>query len=1122
MRIQKLLIFFIVIFFAPRSFAQNEWSNWYFSRNSAITFPNRNLPQANIDFVNNNQAPESFYWSMYGGISYSDPVTGTMKFILSGRYAYDKNYNMIPQSNYLRVCPGDVDAFHIIPFSNDPNKFYIIQYQDLLADLLAQGGLQVRCPNAIGLGYSVLDLSLRGGLGDFTSMNTVLTSSVPQGICLIRHSNGKDTWVVVHGWNNNNFMAYLFTDNGVTGPVISSAGPVLSQSTNYFGGTFTASHAGDRIATQMTNTPDLYLFDFDNSTGRITGSKTINTTVLVHTQVFSPDDSKLYFLNYEQIFQLDLDAPPGEAPVTMIADETYQNIYDMQLGLDGRIYLAGKQQWDSYHTQFTMPVINCPNLAKWACNYDPVGFKLPLDHEYNNFPHFVNDYIKQPKAPRATEFSLGNDTAICFGSYKLSAPDNWQHYRWNTGETTREITVSHPGLYYVLAGDLGFSCPSAYGSITLTNAAKPLNLGKDTTLCPNLPYMLSVDPGFTDLVWSDGTDMHDKPITVGGKYTLVAKDEKGCTNWDTVSVYFKSDPRASFGKDTTLCSDQTLLLQLEPRPSYFGQNPVYLWQNGSQKDTFRVKAPGTYWGQVSYQGCTASDTITVGFVSPKDISLGRDTTICIGDSLVLNPSVPNAHCLWSTGETGNQLVVKNSGTYWVRVDNGSCTVADTIQVNVQPRPVFSLGRDTTLCAGDKLVLAPSLSNASFAWQDGSTASSFAVMNAGSYWSKATVNGCASADTIVIAYNARPTVNLGSDTSICAGETLVLKATDPSIASYTWNNGSTQSSLTVANNGSFWVRAVSFNGCSNSDTVKVTVVPLPNFSLGRDTVLCEGSSLPLSYSLPGATYYWSSGTTSNAFTITRPGLYWLSLSQNGCTKTDSLVVNYKPLPRVSLGRDTVLCQGNQLHLDATNANATYLWQDGTTTPVYNAVKAGSYRVLVDLDGCKKADTVVVNFIDKPVFSLGRDTSLCEGMELRLDPRIGNASYLWQDGSTAPFYIVKTPGIYKLTATNGCGSTAHQVIVEKGVCQLLMPNAFTPNGDGVNDLFRVKYPGFIQSFSMTIYSRWGEIIFQSNDATRGWDGTYRGVPQKAGNYIWKINLTTKQGEKMSAVGSVMLIR
>jgi hypothetical protein len=79
MRIQKLLIFFIVIFFAPRAFAQNEWSNWYFSRNSAITFPNRNLPQANIDYVNNNQAPESFYWSMYGGISYSDPVTGTMK-----------------------------------------------------------------------------------------------------------------------------------------------------------------------------------------------------------------------------------------------------------------------------------------------------------------------------------------------------------------------------------------------------------------------------------------------------------------------------------------------------------------------------------------------------------------------------------------------------------------------------------------------------------------------------------------------------------------------------------------------------------------------------------------------------------------------------------------------------------------------------------------------------------------------------------------------------------------------------------------------------------------------------------------------------------------------------------
>lgn len=87
---------------------------------------------------------------------------------------------------------------------------------------------------------------------------------------------------------------------------------------------------------------------------------------------------------------------------------------------------------------------------------------------------------------------------------------------------------------------------------------------------------------------------------------------------------------------------------------------------------------------------------------------------------------------------------------------------------------------------------------------------------------------------------------------------------------------------------------------------------------------------------------------------------------------------------------------------------------------------------------------------------------------------------------------------------------------------MPTAFTPNDDGVNDLFRVKYPGFIKSFSMTIYNRWGEIIFQTKDPDKGWDGKFRGLEQRSDTFIWQIDLTTKQGEKLSSKGTVMLIR
>jgi hypothetical protein len=816
MRIPKLLFIILAFFISFDSFGQKEWSNWYFGPTTLFSFSNNNIPQVKTDFIN--PIPSywySYYYNYYNGSSYSDPITGETKFVLAGHMLYDKNYDLIPSSLDLRICPGDKDSYHIIPFHNDPNKFYIVQFQDLSADILAaETGLQVRCPNAIGLGYSILDLTLNNGLGDFAIMNTVLQSGLPNGMTTIRHANGKDVWVVVHGWNNNEFYSYLFTDNGVSGPVTTSIGPVIARSSASFGGTLSASHDGSTIAAQITGTGTLDLYDFDKNTGLLTGVKSLNTQYPAHRMVFSPDDTKLYYLGSYTIpgvYQFDLDVPNVQGSLVKIAVDSTGSMYDMELGPDGKIYIAGRQKWDNNNTQYTLPVINCPNLAKYACNYDADGFKLPMNHSYSQFPTFINDYVQQPKAPRATEFSIGNDTAICFGNYKLSAPEGWQYYRWNTGETTREVTVTKPGIYYVLAGDMGFSCPTAFGSIELINAARPLNLGKDTVLCPGIVYTIQVPADYSNVLWSDGSSDQNKVITSSNTYSVVGKDINGCTNRDTISVTFKYDPRANFGNDTTLCDDQTLLLQMEPRPAWFLQPADYQWQDGSSKDTFRVKQPGNYWGKVSYQGCSLSDTITVSYVSARSINLGADTTLCIGDSLKLDVLTPGAEILWSTGETKESITVWNTGNYWVRVNNGNCTVTDTINVGFQAKPLFFLGNDTVICDDQKLILTSSLTNALFEWQDGSTSSSFKVINSGQYWLKATLNGCSNSDSVTIGFKPRPSINLGKDTAICSGQTLLLNAYNPSIQSYIWGDGSIQSSFVANKAGIYNVQVFGNNG-----------------------------------------------------------------------------------------------------------------------------------------------------------------------------------------------------------------------------------------------------------------------------------------------------------------------
>jgi gliding motility-associated-like protein len=109
-----------------------------------------------------------------------------------------------------------------------------------------------------------------------------------------------------------------------------------------------------------------------------------------------------------------------------------------------------------------------------------------------------------------------------------------------------------------------------------------------------------------------------------------------------------------------------------------------------------------------------------------------------------------------------------------------------------------------------------------------------------------------------------------------------------------------------------------------------------------------------------------------------------------------------------------------------------------------------------------------------------------------------------------------------ATNFCGTTTARVEFKKGLCRLEMPNVFTPNNDGLNDAFEVKFPDFIKTFRMRIFDRWGKIIFDTTNPLQGWDGKYKGLNQDTGNYTWLITLTDLHGKTENASGSVLLIR
>ncbi len=1134
----KTIFPIIALFFLNQFvYGQKEWSNWYRNGRSLLTFKNGKAEKVQDFIADPPPVPpfENIYHFAHwgdGGISYSDPVTGEMKLIISRRLGFGSNYKDFPNDTLLRSCPGDKKSYQIIPIPENPEKFYVIQFQSAVHDLAAlETGLQVRCPNAIGLGYSIVDLSQNGGIGDFVSMNNVIRSGLTEQITYVRHANGKDVWIIYHPYFSAEYHAIQVSATGFSQPVVSQIGAMINGGSRSVYGTLEASHDGKFLVgtrsipvTAGRQYSDIEFFDFDNKTGKLSNYRTIPIDGHVSAMQVSPDNSKLYAISnpenytFQKIYQWDFNEPDLALSRTELYSIKNGNMNDMQLAPDGKIYISRFSEYvnDDYFDY--LMEIQCPNLPQYASNLKIRGIEMG----YFQFPVLINDFINMPRVTPSARFSLGNDTSICFGSYTISAPEGWESYQWNTGETTREIKITAAGTYYVLTGSTGFSCPSGYGSIIIGDKAQKLNLGSDTGLCAQTSFTLKVPDGFSNILWNNGSAARDSLLFGGGEIRISANDPFGCFTADTINVFQKYYPRAAFGNDTVLCNNEQLTLRLEPT-NVFGGNAVYKWNDNSTNETLMVTQPGRYWGTVTFDGCTVSDTIRVDYLTTERVSLGRDTTLCEGDSLVLSPSISGVAIAWSNGATTPTLTVTNSWRYWVSVNNGSCTLKDTIDVVFAPKPKLDLGRDTALCTGATLLLNPALQGGNFLWQDGSTQRTYSVSVPGIYRLQYSDYGCTVSDSLQITYKDLPVAALGNDTGFCEGSSFLLSAGHPSIQNYQWQDQSTQPFFNALTAGRYSVTVTGVNGCVNYDTIQLTTHPLPVFSLGRDTTLCEGSSLILSPQVTGSSYEWSTGAVNNRETILSAGEYWLKVSRQGCTYADTIKVNFKPMPYFSLGNDTTVCEGSTLPLQVNQPGATFLWQDGSSLNRLQVNRPGTYSLTVNLDNCITRDTIAVEYLSKPVLSIVKDTSICLGQSFVLTPVVNTpVTYQWHDGSNLPAFRVSDSGYYAIKIENRCGSAEQDIIVSAGICKIYMPTAFTPNGDNLNETFRVKNPFPAKQFLFKIFNRYGELIFETTDMQTGWDGRYKGQKVPSGSYAWIIFVETPDGVQDTQRGSVVVIR
>jgi gliding motility-associated-like protein len=512
--------------------------------------------------------------------------------------------------------------------------------------------------------------------------------------------------------------------------------------------------------------------------------------------------------------------------------------------------------------------------------------------------------------------------------------------------------------------------------------------------------------------------------------------------------------------------------------------------------------------QIEKEGCTTSDTIQI-FGDPVPFDLGNDTTICKGEEL--NLILPaEATYIWQDGRQGFEYQISQAGIYWVESQTG-CKLRDSIQVHVLELKADIISTDSVICNGEPVLLAIDDPDISYNWNTGSQEYYIIAQSPGLYSVIIEKVGCTAVDSIWIS-ESNFTLDLGRDTSLCSEDVLVLDTSIPD-ASYLWQDGSISPTLEVNQSGTYWVD-VNLNGCIVRDSILIEKNTF-FIDLGKDSIICQGENVLLDVSIPGASYQWDDGSNLPAMTIDQAGTYWVDVSLNGCIQSDTIEIIVNNV-EVNLGEDLLVCDGEYVEIDASVSEATFLWQDGSTEATMYTDLPGTYWVEVIKDGCIDSDTIR---IEQVVFNLnlGRDTILCPGDEVLLIASVENATYLWQDGSTLSTFNATQPGMYWVDINvDGCVKTDIIEIQNSELCgdsNVFIPNAFSPNRDGVNDEFKVFSKSELLEFSLMIFDRWGNTVFDTNNQEYYWDGKWNGKASATGVYV--VFLSFKDPENVNPI-------
>ena len=569
-----------------------------------------------------------------------------------------------------------------------------------------------------------------------------------------------------------------------------------------------------------------------------------------------------------------------------------------------------------------------------------------------------------------------------------------------------------------------------------------------------------------------------------------------------------------------VCEGQELTLTASPLPP--AATATWVANDAAE---LTLSTGGTY---VLYaeddEGCPTHNSVVVEDAPGPNLSLLVDPELIVCDdpsTVLLATADPGATLGWE-GQAGDAYTVSEDGVYMVEGALDGCVETQSVEVTFQISPVLQFSSEGTpiegevsFCPGDQMTLDVSATAGAPASWDDNSMTALVVEDNGVFSASASINGCdADPASIAVVLHPLPGANISAQPEILCWETtgVVSALLDDGSSLTQWYYPPGTSGLSTAGPGQYQMALVSENGCQRTETFDYDMLPPINTGLTDPDPLCDDSAALLSVTGTVDGLSWNVGGSNSELLVVPSmgeGPFVATVTLGACTQSDTATVTWWPTPSVGSLPDTA----SRCVLDPA---FNFTWQDQSDDPIgawvwtvngdgasagYSITEEGDYVIEVqdNATGCLDSHELHLNVLPNiGVDATVRDALVCIGDSTRVEIEILAVeetnpyelpfSVFWSTEGVYGLESLVGAGEHVVTVTNACGSSADVVVVEDEYCgcNVWVPNAFTPDGDGLNEAFQIVSSCEYDSFEFTVFNRWGQRVWSTDNPDVPWNG------------------------------------